>query len=126
MKFKTWLEFQELAQDAEAAILGVLQSMSHINDTSELKTMQIGDFDSSVRAKIKGLGIIKNIRDDNEHRYQDIIQAIDSPSTAVQDLIDKIASPDGNLPVGSQSSGPISDPRLQSQAGLNYNIPGNR
>lgn len=115
MDFKIWLEQGEADDDIKAAILNSvpeeLKGTEH--DEEQLLRTRTSDFGSHVIDKIKELGIITNLKDDNPERWQDVIDAI-SRGITLRELIDKIAGKD-EVEAVTGTPPPQSAPQLYPQ-----------
>jgi hypothetical protein len=90
MQFKLWLEQKE--EYIKDAILGVFGGGLNISEKEKIHLMQrnTNEFSSEIIKKVKNLGVIKNIADDDMSLYIDIINAIKN-GISIGDLIKKIS-----------------------------------
>lgn len=90
-KFNIWLEEQD-DNYIKDSILGVVGGDSLLSDEEKEHLLQrnINEFSSDIIKKIKNLGIIKNIADDDASLFNGIIDAINNGIT-MSELIEKIS-----------------------------------
>jgi galactose-1-phosphate uridylyltransferase len=90
-KFKVWLEEQD-NNYVKDAILGVIGDDEILSDEEKEHLMQrnINEFSNDIIKKVKNLGIIKNLADDDMTLYSNIINAINN-GIKVSELIEKVS-----------------------------------
>lgn len=90
-KFTTWLEALDAANDARAAVLGVVGGGEVLNSAEETHLLgrRTSEFDDSVRDKLRNLGIVKSIGSQDLQRYSTVVKAIGRGVT-IKELIDLI------------------------------------
>lgn len=89
INFKLWMEQQEdYIQDA---ILGVFGGGLNLSDDERKNLLQRStkEFSAEIIKRVKNLGVIKNISDDDMDLYVDIINAIKN-GINIGDLIEKV------------------------------------
>lgn len=88
-KFTTWLEALDAANDPRTAVLGVVGGGEILNASEEAHLLgrRTSEFDDSIRDKLRNLGIVKAIGNQDLQRYSTVVKAI-SRGVTVQELID--------------------------------------
>jgi hypothetical protein len=92
LEFRIWLEGDDAT---EQAILGIVAGSDGVlgpQEREHLMMRSTNEFSHSIMHRLRSLGVITNIADNDPARYQDIIQAITNGVT-VKDLIDKVKGP---------------------------------
>lgn len=89
IKFKVWMEQQD--SYIEDAILGVFGGGLNLSDDERKNLLQRStkEFSGEIIGRVKNLGVIKNIADDDMDLYVDIINAIKN-GINIGDLIEKV------------------------------------
>ena len=87
-KFSIWLEMMD---DVEHAVLGVVSGgvVSSSSEKDHLLMRRTTEFDHSLRDKLRNLGIVKSIGEEDLERYSAITRSIGS-GIIVKELIDMI------------------------------------
>jgi hypothetical protein len=94
-KFSTWLE--ERVDDAiEQAVLGTVAGSAapgmDDEEKEHYKLRSTREFSDDILNRLRNLGVIKNVGDDDPNLYNDIIQSIRN-GIRIGELIDKIRGP---------------------------------
>jgi hypothetical protein len=94
-KFSTWLEQRE-GDVIEQAILGTIGgsdsgAMSD-HEKEHLRLRSTQEFSDEILDRLRNLGVIKNVGDDDPQLYNDIIEAIHH-GIKIGELIDKVRGP---------------------------------
>jgi hypothetical protein len=90
-KFSEWLIEQE-GDRIEDAILGIVSGGDPTlgeEERNHLMGRSTTEFGADIQERLRDLGIIANIANDDMARYQDIIQGIKHGMT-IKDLVDKV------------------------------------
>ena len=82
---KLWLEDKKLVKNT---ILGLLDFLG--DSEKDRLNFHVNNIESDTKRKIKNLGILTNIKDDDPQKYNDIIEILDKGKQTVSELIDKI------------------------------------
>jgi len=89
--FRNWLEQIAPGDDVESAILATLpeELQGGDHDNEQLLASKTTDFGSDTLHRIRNLGIITNLKDEDSGRYQDVMHSIENGIT-IRELITKI------------------------------------
>ena len=82
---KLWLEDKKMVKDT---ILGLLDFLG--DSEKDRLNFHVNNIDTDTKRKIKNLGILTDIKDDDPVKYEDIIEILDKGRQTVSELIDKI------------------------------------
>jgi hypothetical protein len=90
-KFTTWLESMDAAANARDAIMSVVGGGEILNSAEEAHLLgrRTSEFDDEIRDKLRNLGIVKAIGNQDLQRYSTVVKAIGRGVT-IKELIDLI------------------------------------
>jgi hypothetical protein len=85
-KFSEWLILREQTEDAILGVIGGSDPITGVDEREHLSNRSTKEFGPDVIQRLKNLGIIKNIANDDPMQYQAILDAIDQ-GIQVRELI---------------------------------------
>jgi len=90
MNFRLWLEQDRIEQAVLGTVGGGDAAGMTDKEEEHLKFRKVGEFGNEIIDRLKDLGVIKVIADEDPSRYHDIIAAIEAGGIQVGELIDKV------------------------------------
>lgn len=117
--FKLWAEMADSQAVIKTAIIGALpdELKGTLKDEEQLLNLRTTELGREIIEKIRNLGIVSSIKDQNPQKWQDISDSITNGIT-IKDLIDKVSDREGLGNLTSSQPTPnanISDPRVLPQ-----------
>lgn len=117
--FKLWVEMEDSHNSIKVAIIGALpdELKGTMKDEEQLLNLRTTELGREIIEKIRNLGVISSIKDQNPQKWQDISDSIKNGIT-IRDLIDKVSDREGlgNLTTSRpMPDANISDPRVLPQ-----------
>jgi isopentenyl diphosphate isomerase/L-lactate dehydrogenase-like FMN-dependent dehydrogenase len=90
MNFRLWLEQDRIEQAVLGTVGGGDAAGMTDKEEEHLKYRKVGEFGNEIIDRLKELGVVKVIADDDPSRYRDIVAAIEAGGIKVGELIDKV------------------------------------
>jgi len=92
MNFKLWLEQDRIEQAVLGTVGGGDAAAMTEKEREHLRLRSTNEFGNEILDRLRDLGVVKNIADDNMQRYHDVINSI-GRGIRVGELIEKIRGP---------------------------------
>lgn len=89
--FESWLENKLWLEDEKVVKDTILGLLDFIGKTKEDRLdFHVNNIDTDTKRKIKNLGILTAIQNDDKNKYNDIIEILDKTKQTVRELIARI------------------------------------